>query len=52
MMRTSFTSATDELTESEAMDTLAEYVDGLLNLCGQEPLVSEAIEAAGSAQCS
>jgi hypothetical protein len=45
MMRTSFTSATDELTESEPMGTLAEYVDGLLNLCGQEPLVSEAIEA-------
>jgi hypothetical protein len=27
------------------MDTLAEYVDGLPSLCGQEPLISEAIEA-------
>jgi hypothetical protein len=27
------------------MDTMAEYVDGLPNLCGQEPLISEAIEA-------
>jgi len=27
------------------MDNLAEYVDGLPNLCGQEPLISEAIEA-------
>jgi hypothetical protein len=26
------------------MDALAEYVDGLPNLCGQEPLISEAIE--------
>ena len=27
------------------METLAEYVDGLPNLCGQEPLISEAITA-------
>jgi hypothetical protein len=27
------------------MDTLAEYVDGLPNLCGQEQLISEAVEA-------
>jgi len=27
------------------MDNLAEYVDGLPNLCGQEPLISQAIEA-------
>ena len=27
------------------MDTLAEYVDGLPSLCGQEPLISEAIAA-------
>ena len=27
------------------MDTVAEYVDGLPNLCGQETLISEAIEA-------
>ena len=27
------------------MDTVAEYVDGLPSLCGQEPLISEAIEA-------
>jgi hypothetical protein len=27
------------------MDPLAEYVDGLPNLCGQEPLISEAIAA-------
>ena len=27
------------------MDTLAEYVDGLPSLCGQEPLIREAIEA-------
>src|ERR1017187_10269571 len=27
------------------MDNLAEYVDGLPNLCGQEPLISEASEA-------
>ena len=27
------------------METLAEYVDGLPNLCGQEPLISEAIAA-------
>ena len=27
------------------MDTLTEYVDGLPSLCGQEPLISEAIEA-------
>jgi hypothetical protein len=27
------------------MDTLAEYVDGMPNLCGQEPLICEAIEA-------
>jgi hypothetical protein len=27
------------------MDALAEYVDGLPNLCGQEPLISEAVEA-------
>ena len=27
------------------MDTMAEYVDGLPNLCGQEPLISEAIAA-------
>src|ERR1039457_5036114 len=26
------------------MDNLDEYVDGLPNLCGQEPLISEAIE--------
>jgi len=26
------------------MDTVAEYVDGLPSLCGQEPLISEAIE--------
>jgi hypothetical protein len=26
------------------MDTMAEYVDGLPSLCGQEPLISEAIE--------
>src|ERR1700689_19267 len=29
----------------EPMDTLAEYVDGLPSLCGQEPLIREAIEA-------
>src|ERR1700689_3721353 len=29
----------------EPMDTLAEYVDGLPSLCGQEPLISEAIGA-------
>ena len=28
------------------MEPLAEYVDGLPNLCGQEPLISEAITAA------
>jgi hypothetical protein len=27
------------------MEPLAEYVDGLPNLCGQEPLISEAITA-------
>ena len=27
------------------MDTLAEYVDGLPGLCGQEPLIREAIAA-------
>ena len=27
------------------MESLAEYVDGLPNLCGQEPLISEAITA-------
>ena len=27
------------------MDTRAEYVDGLPSLCGQESLISEAIEA-------
>ena len=27
------------------MEPLAEYVDGLPNLCGQEPLISEAIAA-------
>ena len=27
------------------MEPLAEYVDGLPNLCGQEPLISEAIMA-------
>ena len=27
------------------MDTLAGYVDGLPSLCGQEPLISEAIAA-------
>ena len=32
-------------TGSEPMEPLAEYVDGLPNLCGQEPLISEAITA-------
>jgi hypothetical protein len=32
------------------MDTLAEYVDGLPNLCGQEPLISEAIAAGRAGQ--
>jgi hypothetical protein len=27
------------------MEPLAEYVDGLPNLCGEEPLTSEAITA-------
>ena len=27
------------------MEPLAEYVDGLPNICGQEPLISEAITA-------
>jgi hypothetical protein len=27
------------------MGTVAEYVDGLPNLCGQETLISKAIEA-------
>ncbi len=32
------------------MDTLAGYVDGLPNLCGQEPLISEAIAAGRAGQ--
>jgi len=27
------------------MEPLAEYVDGMPNLCGQEPLITEAITA-------
>ena len=27
------------------MESLAEYVDGLPNICGQEPLISKAITA-------
>ena len=33
------------------METLAEYVDGLPNLCGQEPLISEAIAAGRACRC-